>query len=72
MVERLKELSYLSPLQVNDANRHHFEKWAKSHPQVRLVSDGTSCNEDRLGAVACIELAIRHFNIQDHTIIIGG
>ena len=57
---------------MNDANRHHFEKWAESHSQVQLVSDGTSCNEKRLGAVACIELAIRHFNIQDHTVVIGG
>ncbi len=36
------------------------------------MCDGTRCNEDRVGAVGCIELAVRHFDIQDNLIVIGG
>lgn len=57
---------------VNDANRAFFEKWALEYPAVQLVSDGTSRNEDRLGAVACIEIAVKYFNIEDHLLVIGG
>ena len=57
---------------MNEANRAAFEEWSVDHPQVQLVSDGTRTNEARLGAVACVELAVRHFNIQDHLIVIGG
>ncbi|XP_012776766.2 uncharacterized protein zgc:136439 isoform X2 [Maylandia zebra] len=27
---------------------------------------------ERLGAVACLQLAVKHFNIEDHVIVIGG
>ena len=41
-------------------------------PNVHLVNDGTTSNEERLGAVACIELAIRQGGIQDDLVVIGG
>lgn len=49
-----------------------FAVWSKAFPQVQLVCDGTTSNQERLGAVACIELAVRHFPIQDDLIVIGG
>ena len=49
-----------------------FSSWSKDFSEVELVCDGTSCNEERLGAVACIELAVRHFNVQDSLVVIGG
>lgn len=36
------------------------------------MSDGTKMNEERLGAVKCIELAVKHFKITDHLIVVGG
>lgn len=57
---------------VNDSNRDSFVKWSKDYPLVQLVSDGTSCNEERLGAVGCLHLAVQHFKISDHLIVIGG
>ena len=57
---------------VNDSNQEYFKKWSKDYPRVQLVSDGTKCNEERLGAVACIGLAVRHFKINDDLIVIGG
>uniref|UniRef100_A0A8C7GF14 Zgc:136439 n=1 Tax=Oncorhynchus kisutch TaxID=8019 RepID=A0A8C7GF14_ONCKI len=53
---------------------HHkaFEEWALDFPNVKVLSDGTKSNEDRLGAVACLQLTVKHFKIEDHVIVIGG
>ena len=57
---------------VNDANIGQFENWARDFPDVQLVSSGCSCNDTRPGAVACIDIPVRHFGIQDHLLVIGG
>ena len=57
---------------VNDANIGQFEEWAADYPAVRIVSSGCSTNETRPGAVACIEIPVKHFGIQDHLLVIGG
>lgn len=31
-----------------------------------------SLRQERLGAVACLQLAVKHFNIEDHVVVIGG
>ncbi|XP_062390565.1 glucose-1-phosphate adenylyltransferase [Sardina pilchardus] len=49
-----------------------FQTWAQDFPNVKIVSDGTSTNEGRLGAVACLQLAIKHFSVEDHVIVVGG
>ncbi|KAJ8012880.1 hypothetical protein DPEC_G00047470 [Dallia pectoralis] len=49
-----------------------FEKWAMDFPNVKVLNDGTRSNEDRLGAVACLQLTVKHFKIEDHVIVIGG
>ena len=58
--------------QVNEVFRSQFETWMGDHPQVQLVSDGSHSNEERLGAVGCVDLAVRHFQIKDDLIVIGG
>ena len=57
---------------MNASNHDQFQKWSGAYPQVKVVNDGSTCNEERLGAVGCIELAVRHFEVQDHLIVIGG
>ncbi|XP_071803334.1 uncharacterized protein [Asterias amurensis] len=49
-----------------------FKEWCKDWPEVKLICDGTSTNETRLGAIACIELAVDHLGHQDDIIVIGG
>lgn len=49
-----------------------FDSWSKEFNTVQLVCDGTHSNEDRLGAVACIQVAVAHFAIEDDLIVIGG
>ncbi|XP_061649590.1 uncharacterized protein zgc:136439 isoform X1 [Phyllopteryx taeniolatus] len=49
-----------------------FEEWAAHFPNVKLVCDHTRSNDERLGAMACLQLTVKHFQIQDHVIVIGG
>ncbi|KAK5890899.1 hypothetical protein CesoFtcFv8_014375 [Champsocephalus esox] len=49
-----------------------FEEWASHFTNVKILSDQTTSNEGRLGAVACLQLAVKHFNIEDHVLVIGG
>lgn len=52
-----------------------FITWAKHHniPSDHIVSDGTSSNETRLGAVPDILFGIKHFDMdQDDVLVIGG
>ncbi|XP_061142191.1 uncharacterized protein zgc:136439 [Syngnathus typhle] len=49
-----------------------FEEWAAHFPNVKIVCDQTTSNDGRLGAVACLQLAVKHFHIQDHVMVIGG
>ncbi len=68
-------ISPLSPsllLQVNALFHDQFKRWSADYPTVHLVNDGSTCNDDRLGAVACIELVIRECGIDDDLIVVGG
>ncbi|XP_058888159.1 uncharacterized protein zgc:136439 isoform X2 [Acipenser ruthenus] len=56
----------------NDLYYQIFEQWAKQFTVVKIINDGTRCNEERLGAVACLQLAVDHFQIEDHLLVIGG
>ncbi|XP_041806494.1 glucose-1-phosphate adenylyltransferase [Chelmon rostratus] len=49
-----------------------FEEWASHFTNVKILSDQTRSNEGRLGAVACLQLAVKHFEINDHVLAIGG
>ncbi|KAM6955890.1 uncharacterized protein PEZ65_006298 [Lycodopsis pacificus] len=49
-----------------------FEEWASHFTNVKILSDQTRSNDGRLGAVACLQLAVKHFDIQDHVLVIGG
>ncbi|XP_018552231.1 uncharacterized protein zgc:136439 isoform X1 [Lates calcarifer] len=49
-----------------------FEEWAAHFTNVKILSDQTRNNDERLGAVACLQLAVKHFEIDDHVVVIGG
>ncbi|XP_056391643.1 uncharacterized protein LOC130284828 isoform X2 [Hyla sarda] len=60
------------PATTNDMFFSKFKDWSKNYPSVTVVSDGTSTNEERLGAVSCLQLIIEKFRIEDDIIVIGG
>lgn len=49
----------------------HFENWARGR-KIRIVDDGTSTNETRLGAVCDIQFALEKSGIDDDMLIIAG
>ena len=51
----------------------HFRQWAESKPvRITVVDDGTTANENRLGAVRDIQFAIDTLNIHDDLLVIAG
>lgn len=53
----------------------HFENWAASArygAPVTLLDDGSTCNENRLGAVRDIQFAIEEAGIDDDLMILAG
>lgn len=57
----------------NHRYAHHFEAWAAAKPQrIRVLDDGTSTNETRLGAVRDIAFAIRALNLEGDMLVIAG
>ena len=52
---------------------HHFDAWARTKAQkITVVDDGTSTNEDRLGAVCDIQFAIDALSLDDDMLVIAG
>ena len=55
-----------------------FDEWAHCHSErsegtpIRIVDDGTSTNETRLGAVRDMELGINTCNIDDDLLVMAG
>ncbi|XP_030064861.1 uncharacterized protein LOC115473855 [Microcaecilia unicolor] len=56
----------------NDHYYAKFEEWAQRHKSVTVINDGTKSNEERLGAIACLQLVLDKFSIDDHIIVVAG
>lgn len=52
---------------------HYFDEWAKDKKyKVSVLDDGTTSNDNRLGAVRDIQFAIEKLNIQEDVLVIAG
>jgi glucose-1-phosphate thymidylyltransferase len=52
-----------------------FDGWAKASPykrRITLLDDGTTSNENRLGAIRDLELTIKEGSIDDDVLVIAG
>ncbi len=51
----------------------HFAAWSKSRSEcITVIDDGTSSNENRLGAVRDIDFAVRELGISDDALVMAG
>ncbi|XP_067362435.1 glucuronokinase with putative uridyl pyrophosphorylase isoform X6 [Channa argus] len=60
---------------VTNADKYkHYERWATANdfPVGNVINDGSTTLEDRLGAVADLELAIRSRKLLDDIVVIAG
>ena len=75
LLERLEEVEGLDEIYVvtNSKFAAAFESWAASSGStVRIVDDGTSDEETKLGAIGDLDLAIREGGIDDDLIVLAG
>ena len=57
----------------NHKYAHHFVNWAKTKTQrITVLDDGTTSNENRLGAVRDIQFAIEQLQLDDDVLIVAG
>ena len=71
---RLPELQEIIII-TNEKFYRHFAGWAQQVrcvKPVRVLSDGTTSEHTRLGAIGDIDFAMRHGNADDDLLIVGG
>ena len=59
----------------NNKFHKHFNQWLHSfdaNKPIEIVNDGTTSNDDRLGALGDIHYVIKSKNIENDTIIVAG
>ena len=50
----------------------HFEEWALGKKAVRIVNDGTTSNDDRLGAIGDIGFVLERLGIDEELVVVAG
>jgi glucose-1-phosphate thymidylyltransferase len=59
----------------NERFHRGFEQWAEQWPHdvpLRILNDGTTTNEDRLGAIGDVRFAVQHFDEPHDILVVGG
>lgn len=77
IMEKLGQIIDLDKIFIvtNDRFENHFSEWLKNFDAknpVEIINDGTSSNDDRLGALGDIHFAITNMEIDDDIIAIAG
>ena len=71
LIEDIGSLAEEFVVVTNHKFAQHFETWAQGR-EIRIVDDGTTSNETRLGAVCDIQCAIEKAALDDDLLIIAG
>jgi len=77
IVEKINDVEEVDEIVVitNDRFAPQFVNWAKrfmTSKDIHVINDGTKTNEDRLGTIGDIALALKLKGIDDDLLIIGG
>ncbi len=73
LLERLDVMGVDETIVVTNAKfTPHFEEWATDKPGVRVLSDGTTSNDDRLGAIGDIAFVIDELGVDDDLVVVAG
>lgn len=77
ILDEVNELDEVDEIYLITNNKYtpHFEKWAiekNNIKKITVLNDGTTSNDDRLGAIGDIKFTIDKMNIQEDLLIIAG
>ena len=74
ILERIREVEEIDDVHVvtNSRFAQDFQQWAMSKDGVMVHDDGTSSNDDRLGAVGDIAFTLERAEIDDDVLVIAG
>jgi glucose-1-phosphate thymidylyltransferase len=73
VLERLQAMRVEETIVVTNAKfTPHFEDWAEDKGRVTIVNDGTTSNDDRLGAIGDIGFVIDELHLNDNLVVVAG
>jgi glucose-1-phosphate thymidylyltransferase len=73
VLERLQQMGVDETIVVTNAKfTPHFEEWAQRKEGVRIVNDGTTSNDDRLGAIGDIGFVLDSVGVDDDLVVVAG
>jgi glucose-1-phosphate thymidylyltransferase len=73
VLERLQAMGVDETIVVTNAKfTPHFEEWARDKEGVTIVNDGTTSNEDRLGAIGDIAFVLDEVQLDDDLVVVAG
>ncbi len=74
ILDRIRDVPEIDDVHVVTNSRFagDFERWAADKPGVVVHDDGTTSNDDRLGAVGDVSFTIERAGIDDHTLVVAG
>ena len=73
LLERVEAMGVDEIIVVTNAKfTPHFEDWARDRAGVTIVNDGTTSNEDRLGAIGDIAFVLDHLGVDDDLVVVAG
>jgi glucose-1-phosphate thymidylyltransferase len=73
VLERLQAMGVDETIVVTNAKfTPHFEEWARDKGAVAIVNDGTTSNDDRLGAIGDIGFVVEELQLDDDLVVVAG
>jgi len=73
LLERIEAMGVDETIVVTNAKfTPHFEEWAREKSGVTIVNDGTTSNDDRLGAIGDIAFVLDRLQLDDDLVVVAG
>jgi glucose-1-phosphate thymidylyltransferase len=73
VLERLQAMGVDETIVVTNAKfTPHFEEWAADKEGVTVLNDGTTSNEDRLGAIGDVGFVLDEMKLDDDLVVVAG
>lgn len=73
VLERLQAMGVDETIVVTNAKfTPHFEEWASGKDAVTIVNDGTTSNDDRLGAIGDLAFVLDRLELDEDLVVVAG